>query len=94
MAADRGLGDLALRYPHSAPAVLRLIKQAAHAAAQAGIPVSICGDLAGVPDLAPALVGLGVHTLSMAPALIPAVKERLLGVSLAEAQEDARARLG
>ena len=94
MAADRGLGDLALRYPHSAPAVLRLIRQASQAAAQAGIPISLCGDLAGAPDLVPALVGLGVQTLSMAPALIPAVKERLLGVSLAEAKEEARARLG
>ncbi len=90
MAADRGLGDLAQRYPHDAPAVLRLIRQAAEAAARADIPIGLCGDLAGVPTLAPTLVGLGVHKLSMAPALIPMVKERLREVSLEEAQAAAR----
>lgn len=77
MAADRSLGDLALRYPHSAPAVLRLIRQTSQAAAQAGISISVCGDLAGSPDLVPALVGLGVQALSMSPAQIPLIKERL-----------------
>jgi phosphotransferase system enzyme I (PtsI) len=90
MAADRGLGELAARYPHDAPAVLRLIGQAASAAARAGIPIGVCGDLAGVPDAAPLLAGLGVAELSMAPAAIPVVKERLRAVTLAEAREAAR----
>src|SRR6185295_5241968 len=90
MAADRGAAELAARYPHDAPAVLRLIGQAAEAAARAGIPIGVCGDLAGTPDVAPALAGLGIAELSMAPAAIPMVKERLRAVTLAEAQAAAR----
>ena len=93
MAADRGLGELAMRYPHNAPAVLRLIGQAAEAAARAGIPIGVCGDLAGAPDAAPLLAGLGVAELSMAPAAIPVVKERLRAVTLDEARQAARRAL-
>ncbi|HET9220892.1 MAG TPA: putative PEP-binding protein, partial [Roseiflexaceae bacterium] len=94
LAADRGLGELAARYPHDAPAVLRLIEQAAQAAARAGIPIGVCGDLAGAPNAAPLLAGLGVAELSMAPAAIPAVKERLLNVTLEQARAAARQALG
>jgi phosphotransferase system enzyme I (PtsI) len=94
MAADRGLGDLAARYPHDAPAVLRLIGQAAEAAARAGIPIGVCGDLAGVSHAAPLLAGLGVAELSMAPAAIPVVKEQLLSVTLEQARAAARQALG
>ncbi len=90
MAADRGLADLAARYPHDAPAVLRLIAQAATAANRAGIPIGVCGELAGVPAAALLLAGLGLNELSMAPASIPIVKERLREVSLAQAREMAR----
>jgi multiphosphoryl transfer protein len=93
MAADRGLGELAAHYPHDAPAVLRLIGQAAEAATRAGIPIGVCGDLAGVPDAAPLLAGLGVAELSMAPAAIPLVKQRLLNMTLDEAREAARRAL-
>ncbi|HEX9372018.1 MAG TPA: phosphoenolpyruvate--protein phosphotransferase [Roseiflexaceae bacterium] len=91
MAADRGLGDLRQRYPHDAPAVLRLIAQAAEAAARAGIPIGVCGELAGEPDAAPILAALGVAELSMAPASIPLVKERLRAITLEQARELARA---
>jgi phosphotransferase system enzyme I (PtsI) len=94
MAADRGLGDLAARYPHDAPAVLRLIGLAAEAAARASIPIGVCGDLAGAPDATPSLVGLGINELSMAPAAIPVVKERLRGITLHEAREAARQAMG
>jgi len=93
LAVDRGAADLAARYPHDAPAVLRLIGQAAAAAAQAGIPIGVCGELAGVPDVAPLLVGLGVHELSMAAASIPLVKERLRAYTLAQAQAAAHEAL-
>ena len=92
MAADRGAAELATRYPHDAPAVMRLIGQAAEAAARAGIPIGVCGDLAGTLEAAPALVGLGIAELSMAPPAIPLVKERLRGLTLAEVREMARKR--
>ncbi|MBK9710579.1 MAG: phosphoenolpyruvate--protein phosphotransferase [Kouleothrix sp.] len=94
MAADRGLSELAARYPHDSPAVLRLIAMAAEAAARAGIPIGVCGELAGVPAAAPLLAGIGVHELSMAPAAIPVVKELLLGVTLEQARAQARVAMG
>jgi phosphotransferase system enzyme I (PtsI) len=93
MAADRGLGDLSARYPHDAPAVLRLIGRAAEAAARAGIPIGVCGELAGIPDAAPLLAGLGIDELSMAPAAIPLVKERLSATTLEQARAAARQAL-
>lgn len=90
LAADRGSSTLAASYPHDAPAVLRLIAQAAAAAHRSGIPIGVCGELAGVPEIAPLLVGLGITELSMAPAAIPAVKERLQTLTLAEAQAAAQ----
>lgn len=93
MAVDRGLEDLAAAYPHDSLAVLRMIDAAARAANEAGIPIGVCGELGGVPDVAPLLAGMGVHELSMAPALLPLVKERLRGMTFAEAQQAARARL-
>jgi phosphoenolpyruvate-protein phosphotransferase len=93
MAADRGAAELAARYPHDSPAVLRLIGQAAEGAKRAGIPIGVCGDLAGVPEIAPLLAALGIDELSMAPAAIPVVKERLRGITLAEAQAAARRAL-
>ncbi len=93
MAADRGAADLAARYPHDSPAVLRLIAQAAAAAQRAGIPIGVCGELAGIPAAAPLLVGLGIAELSMAPAAIPAVKEHLHALTLAEAQAAGRQAL-
>lgn len=89
MAADRGNAELAAAYPHDSPAVLRLIAQAADAARRAGIPIGVCGELGGVPDAAVLLAGLGLDELSMAPAAIPLVKERLRGVTLEQARDAA-----
>jgi phosphoenolpyruvate-protein phosphotransferase len=86
MAADRGQADLAARYPHDSPAVLRLIVQATEAARRAGIPIGVCGELAGVPAAAVLLAGLGVNELSMAPASIPIVKERLREITIEQAR--------
>jgi phosphotransferase system enzyme I (PtsI) len=90
MAADRGLADLAARYPHDSPAVLRLIAQATEAARRAGIPIGVCGELAGVPSAAVLLAGLGLNELSMAPASIPIVKERLRQITIEQARDLAK----
>lgn len=90
MAADRGLADLAARYPHDSPAVFRLIEQAARAARSAGIPIGVCGELAADPAAAVALAGLGLDELSMVSAAIPLVKEQLRTLSLDAAQAIAK----
>ncbi|GIV93951.1 MAG: phosphoenolpyruvate-protein phosphotransferase [Chloroflexus sp.] len=86
LAVDRGHPTLATQYRADDPAVWRMIDLAARAAQQAGIPIGICGELGGEPDAAVALAGLGLNELSMAPARIPVVKERLAQTSWAEAQ--------
>jgi phosphoenolpyruvate-protein kinase (PTS system EI component) len=53
----------------------------------------VCGELAGDPAAALLLAGLGVTELSMAPALVPEVKQALRGVDLAQAQATAQAAL-
>ena len=91
MAVDRGLAELAAHYPHDAPAVLRLIAHAARAAHSANIPIGVCGELAALTSAAAILAGMGMAELSMAPRMIPIIKEHLHSISLPQAQGLARA---
>jgi phosphocarrier protein FPr/phosphocarrier protein len=84
LAMDRGNPQLAARLDALHPAVLRLIARAAEGARAHGRHAAVCGGLASEPLAAPLLVGLGVHELSAVPAVIPELKERIGGVSLAQ----------
>jgi phosphoenolpyruvate-protein phosphotransferase len=66
-------------------ATLRLIAQIC----RAGIPVAVCGQLAGDVEAIPLLVGLGVRELSVAPARVPTVKRVLAEKTMGEMQEKA-----
>ncbi len=90
MAAERGDERLASLLTGPQPAVLRLIQETVTGATAHGRWVGVCGELAGDPPTAVLLAGLGVTELSMAPALVPEVKEALRGVELAHAQAAAR----
>ena len=85
-AADRGQAELAGLSDPLHPALLGLIRSTATAAREAGIPVGLCGELAGMAAAAPLLLGLGVEELSMSPPAIPAAKEALRAASYAEAR--------
>lgn len=74
LAMDRGHPDLAARLDGLHPAVLRLIAMTAEAARANRRVLAVCGGLASDPVAAPILMGLGVHELSMVPALIPRLK--------------------
>ncbi|GHH68514.1 phosphoenolpyruvate-protein phosphotransferase [Streptosporangium violaceochromogenes] len=76
-AADRGSGALAALQDAWQPALLDLVALAAAGAAERGRPCGVCGEAAGDPVLACVLVGLGVTSLSMAPASLPAVRAAL-----------------
>jgi phosphocarrier protein FPr len=93
MAAERGDPRLASLLDGTQPAVLRLIKETVDAAAAHRRWVGVCGELAGDPEAAVLLVGLGVTELSMAPPLIAEVKAALRGVSLHDAAAAADAAL-
>lgn len=78
MAADRLLGSVAgLQDPWN-PAVLQLVRQVGQAGSTTGKPVGVCGEAAADPLLAVVLVGLGVTSLSMAPAALADVRAELL----------------
>ena len=81
LAVDRGNEKVAHLGDPCHPAVLSMIRRTVRAGREAGIDVSVCGEMAGDPDTALLLVGLGVETLSMNGAAIPAVKEAIRGAS-------------
>lgn len=77
LAADRGNAALERYRDPLHPAQLRLIRLAVDAAAQHSVSLSVCGEMAGEPAAALALVGLGVRALSMAPSSLPAVRRAI-----------------
>lgn len=91
LAIDRGDERLAHLYNPLHPAVLRLIQFAIGAGQRAGIPVSICGEMAGDPRYTPLLIGLGVRELSMASTALPRVKNRIRDLDMASSERCARA---
>ncbi|RBQ17050.1 phosphoenolpyruvate--protein phosphotransferase [Spongiactinospora rosea] len=76
-AADRQLGSLGALQDPWQPALLDLIHTAATAAVSAGKGCGVCGEAAADPLLACVLVGLGVTSLSMGAASLPAVRAAL-----------------
>ncbi len=93
LAVDRANAAVAHLYDPLHPAVLELIDRTCRAGAEAGIPVSLCGEMASEPLGAIALVGLGLTRLSCNPLLIPeirAVLERLEAARAREVLEHAR----
>jgi len=85
MAVDRGNELVADLYQPTHASVLRLIAMTVAAADRQGIPVSVCGEMAGDPALAILLVGLGVRVLSMSSPMLLRIKETIRKVPLAEA---------
>lgn len=75
LAVDRGNENVTHLFTPFHPAILRMIKSTVQAAHQAGIPVAICGELAGDPLATLMLVGLEIDELSMSPLLLPEIKK-------------------
>jgi phosphotransferase system enzyme I (PtsI) len=87
LAVDRSTSRVADLYDPFHPAVLRLIGMVADSGYVHGVPVSICGEIAGDPLATVLLLGLGVESMSMSPGLIPEVKEVIRSFALARARE-------
>jgi len=73
-ASDRGNPRLDGRYDPLSPPALGFLAHVVEEAEAAEIPLSVCGEMAGDPLQAMALIGLGVRRLSMAPAAIGPVR--------------------
>ena len=84
-AADRGNSRLAGRYDSLSPALLRLLHFVVEKARPAGVDISVCGEMAGRPVEALALLAIGVRSLSMSPGSIGPVKAMIRSLDLDEA---------
>jgi len=89
LVVDRGNARLADRFRTEHPAILRQLQSVQRAAAAAGIPVSICGEMASEPLSAVLLMGLGFVELSVAPPALPLLKLIVRSVPAAAAEEAA-----
>lgn len=87
IAVDRGNERIAYLYEPFHPAVLRLLRTIIESGHDAGIPVGMCGEMAGDPMATLILVGLGLDEFSMSAAGIPEVKRIIRSVTLKEAEE-------
>ncbi|HXF38059.1 MAG TPA: phosphoenolpyruvate--protein phosphotransferase [Actinomycetota bacterium] len=92
-AADRLVGPVADLADVLDPDVLRLIGHVVEAGHAHGAWVGVCGEAAGDPTVAAALVGLGVDELSMTRVAIPEVKDVLRGLTLDRCREAVRAAI-
>ena len=81
-AADRANPKLAERYDWLSPSILRFLGRVTAQAHAAGIPVTVCGEMGGRPVEALALIGLGIHRLSITPAAIGPIKSMVRSLEM------------
>lgn len=81
-ASDRGNLRLAQRYDVLSPALLSVIKMIIDKARAHAVPVNVCGEMAGRPLEAMALLGLGLKAISMAPAAVGPIKTMVVAIDL------------
>lgn len=86
-AADRNNAKVNYLYNPIEPAFLRIIRNAIRCANDNGMPLSLCGEMAGNPMHTVLLIGLGLKRFSVIPRNIPLIKELVANVSFAEAAE-------
>jgi phosphotransferase system enzyme I (PtsI) len=74
LAVDRGNARLADRFTPHHPSIVRQLHRVAEVGREAGLPVSVCGEMASEPLSAVLLIGLGIDRLSVSPPALPLVK--------------------
>ncbi|AJC81268.1 MULTISPECIES: phosphoenolpyruvate--protein phosphotransferase [Rhizobium] len=91
MAVDRGNARVSDRFDPLGKPFLRILRDIVRGADRNKTPVTLCGELAGKPLSAMALLGIGFRSISMSPASIGPVKAMLLGLdvgALAKAMDE------
>jgi phosphotransferase system enzyme I (PtsI) len=86
LAIDRTDDAVAHLYDPLHPAVLALVAGTIQTATRGGMPVAVCGEMAGDLQLTRLLLGLGLRNFSMHPSQLLAIKERILRTHLGEVQ--------
>ena len=84
LAIDRTDDEVAHLYDPLHPAVLQLLAHVIGSANKAGIPISVCGEMAGELAYTRLLLGMGLRQFSMHPAQLLGTKQRVLTTSLPE----------
>ena len=87
LAVDRNNKDVANLYTAADPAVIRMIDMAVSQALQHRVPVSTCGQMCGDPIYTMLLLGMGLRSLSVAPAAVPEIKQVCRNVTIEQCQE-------
>ena len=82
LAADRNNEALGELYSPLHPGVLRLLRHVIRTGAEHGIPVAMCGEIAGDATLAPMLLALGLREFSLHPATLLEVRRAIREVDL------------
>lgn len=82
LAVDRGNETISDLYDESHPAVLEFIKKVVEAGNCHSIPVDVCGEAAGNPEMTEKLLHCGVRNFSMSAINIPKIKRKLSEISL------------
>lgn len=90
LAVDRGNERISHLYDPFHPAVLKLIYYIVKSAHRKKIPCAVCGEIAGFPNFAPLLFGIGVDALSMTPNCAPKIRYILRHTDLPAMQKLAR----
>jgi phosphotransferase system, enzyme I, PtsP len=84
-AIDRDNRRVANRFDTLNPSMVRALRRVARKATQVGKPFTVCGEMAGRPVEALALIAMGFRTLSMSPAAVGPVKAMILALDAGEA---------
>ncbi|MES9829249.1 MAG: phosphoenolpyruvate--protein phosphotransferase [Candidatus Thiodiazotropha sp.] len=87
LAVDRMDEEVNFLFDPLHPSVLHLIQRTIDAANRAGIPVSMCGEMAGEPRYARLLIGMGLRELSMQPSALLEARELVRQSSLSTLQQ-------
>jgi phosphotransferase system enzyme I (PtsI) len=93
LAVDRVNERIAHLYQPAHPAVLRMIRRTVKAAKAAGIPCTLCGEMAGDPKFAELLLGLDLDAISMSPLALPRVAVELGNMEYSKAKRFANKAL-
>ena len=94
LAVDRGNEMVSTLYSSVDPAVLRLIRTVIQDAHKSRIDLSVCGEVASEPEQVMLMLGLGVRKLSLAPPMIPEIKQIIRSVTIEDCNAIARKVLG
>ncbi|MEM1181547.1 MAG: phosphoenolpyruvate--protein phosphotransferase [Acidobacteriota bacterium] len=87
LAVDRNNEHVANLYRPLHPGLVRLLRSVIKSARDAGIEVSLCGEMGGDPRLTPILLGCGLRRVSTSPRQVPAIKRRIRELSVEGLEE-------